>query len=91
MRIRKTEKGTVLEVAVVEWHGPHEQGLCWEEYQSWVGTPNDGEVKTAQLRALADPEFFKRCGRCGERCNVGQMHDDNVCQMCAERYLGVVH
>jgi type I restriction enzyme M protein len=91
LRTRETGEGTVLEVAVVEWHGPHEPGLCWEEYQSWVGTPTDGEVKTAQLRALADPEFFKQCGRCGERCNVGNMHDDTICQGCAERYLGVVH
>jgi len=91
MRTRETGEGTVLEVAVVEWHGPHEPGLRWEEYQSWIGTPNDGEVKTAQLRALADPEFFMQCGRCGERCNVGNMHDNTICQGCAERYLGVVH
>jgi type I restriction enzyme M protein len=91
MRTRETGEGTVLEVAVLEWHGPHEPGLCWEEYQSWVGTPSDGEVKIAQLRALADPEFFKKCGRCRKRCNVGNMHDDTICQGCAERYLGVVH
>ncbi len=91
MRTRETGEGTVLEVAVVEWHGPHEPGLRWEEYHSWVGTPTDGEVKAAQERALADPELFKQCGRCGERCNVGDMHDDTICQGCAERYLGVVH
>jgi type I restriction enzyme M protein len=91
MRTRETGEGTVLEVAVVEWHGPHEQGLCWEEYQSWVGKPTDTEVKAAQERALADPELFKQCNRCGELCNVGNMHDDTICQGCAERYLGVVH
>ena len=91
MRTRETREGTVLEVAVVEWHGPHEPGLRWEEYQSWVGTPTNDEVKAAQLRALADPEFFMQCNRCGERRNIGHMHDNIICQGCAERYLGVVH
>ena len=31
------------------------------------------------------------CRYCGETFNPGRIHEEDVCQGCAERYFGVVH
>ena len=91
MRIRLVNGATWLEVALVEWPHPHEPRLRWQQFHTWPGVPAAAKVETVQRLALADPRFFRRCKRCGELCNRGHMHNQNTCQSCAERVLGVIH
>lgn len=36
-------------------------------------------------------ESFRTCQYCGRTFGPEHMHSEDVCQGCAERYLGVVH
>jgi hypothetical protein len=69
MRIRSEGDATLLEVALVEWRGPHEPSLRWQRFHTWAGIPTTTEVEAAQRQALDDPSLFRHCDRCGERCN----------------------
>ena len=91
MRTKSVAGATILQVATVAWSGPHRPSLRWRKFRTWSSTPDPAEVVAAQTETLANPKFFQRCDRCGERNNIGHMHDDHTCQGCAERYLGVVH
>jgi hypothetical protein len=91
MRIRSEGDATLLEVALVKWRGPDEPSLRWQRFHTWAGIPTTTEVEAAQRQALDDPSLFQHCDRCGERCNRGHMHNDHICQSCAERFLGVVY
>ena len=90
MRIQVSREVTVLEVAIVSWDC-QEPYLEWKIFCTWQGIPTASEVGAAKQQALLDKDFFGRCSRCGRLCNSGHMHNDNTCQGCAERYLGIVH
>jgi hypothetical protein len=91
MRTRSEGNATILEVALVKWLGSHEPSLRWQQFHAWAGIPTAAEVEAAQRLALNDPSLFRQCERCGERNNRGHMHDEHICQSCAERFLGVVY
>lgn len=81
-----------FEVATVEWDGtPHTPRLSWTTFRRWIAEPNPQEILEARTAALATPRFFRTCTRCGELTNTGHMHDQRVCQGCAEKFLGVIH
>lgn len=90
LRVRAAGGLTMLEVAVVEWIG-HSPSLRWDVYRRWAHTPDDEQVSRAERKAIGSSRYFRRCGLCGERWNVGQMHSREVCHGCAERHLGVIH
>ncbi|GHF97861.1 hypothetical protein GCM10017783_07150 [Deinococcus piscis] len=80
-----------LEVGVVSWPTPHTPQLHWEPLQSLPAHASAQAVTQARHAALHDPRYFALCGRCGQRRPQGWMHDGDLCQSCAERWLGVVH
>ena len=91
MRLTQGDGESRLEVAIVEWSGPHSPALRWETYRTWSGPPSPEQLSAAHHSALQDPQFFKVCRMCDERNNAGHMRDTTTCQGCAERHLGVVH
>jgi hypothetical protein len=91
MRLTQGDGESRLEIAVVEWSGPHSPTLRWETYRTWSRPPSPEQLSAAHRSALQEPRFFNVCSICGERNNAGHMHDTNTCQGCAERHLGVVY
>lgn len=79
-----------LEVGVVSWPTPHTPQLCWEPLESLPAHASAEAVAQAQHTALNDPRYFAVCERCARRCPQGWMHGE-LCQSCAERWLGVLH
>ena len=90
-RIRVVRGCTILQIAIVTWPSPSEPRLGWRKFRSWSGQPQPADIAAAQAEALRDHRYFLRCERCRERCNVGHMHDDKVCQGCAEQFLHVAY
>ena len=80
-----------FQVGIVTWDGPCEPRIGWRTYRSWLTPPTEKRLQKAQAAAISEPRFFQTCTRCGELNNAGHMHDEEICQGCAERYLGVVH
>ena len=80
-----------LQVAVVQWPGPHEPRLEWTTFRRWKKPPTSQRLADAHQKALMAHRNFRVCQRCGERKNVGHMHNRRTCQSCAERHLGVVY
>lgn len=91
MRICETNVETVLQVAIVKWSGPHEPMLAWTTFRRWKRPPTPERLAAAQQKALTMGQCFRVCQRCGERKNVGHMHNRLTCQTCAERHLAVVY
>jgi hypothetical protein len=91
MRLGQTDADSVLEVAIVEWHGPHTPHVRWQVTQRFAAAPSADELVEAQRRVLNDARFFRMCDTCSKRKNVGHLHSRNMCQSCAERTLGIVH
>ena len=90
-RIVVGETTTVLEVATIRWESPCTPNLDWHVYMSWKSAPIPEH--TAQIIAdlLADQRYFRTCDRCNKLNCAGHMHDQNICQGCAERHLGGVY
>ncbi len=80
-----------FQVATVNWPHPHKPELAWVTFRRWKTVPDPARLQKARTAALANPRFFRTCSRCHELKNAGHMHDQQTCQSCAERYLGVVH
>lgn len=89
-RCEATGDGWRLEVAKVVWEG-HTPDLEWSTFRQWNTRPSKRELVEARDAALGDPRYFRTCTRCHKRNNTGHMHDDQTCQSCAERHLGVVY
>ncbi len=80
-----------FQVGIVTWNGPHTPVVAWKTYRRWRRQPDAVRLARARASALAEPRFFLICARCGELNNAGHMHDEQTCQGCAERCLGIVH
>ena len=63
----------------------------WSAFDVLSEDPTHAEIEAVKKRALADPRYFTRCGECGEFHPVGLMHQNSVCEACAEGTLGVHH
>ena len=90
-RIVNIGPGTWLEVALVRWDGPHSPRLSWLAWRAWSARPRPEELDSAEAELLNDRRYFLVCAWCGRKLNAGHMHDDCICQGCAERELMVVY
>ena len=91
MRVTKGDGDSRLQLAIIEWPGPHSPELRWKDYRTWSKPPNPEQLTAARRLALQDTRFFKVCRKCGERNNASHMHDTETCQACAERHLSVIY
>lgn len=80
-----------FQVGTVQWDGPHTPHIEWKTYRSWRTQPNAARLARARASAIKEARFFRTCKSCDRIRNVGHMHDPQICQGCAERYLGVIH
>ena len=82
--------GTVVEVCVVSWPHPHEPQSTWCVAAVVPAGASLKEVDQAVAKVLRDRKYFRVCTECGERKPGGWMHDNKICQRCAEKQ-GVVY
>ncbi len=80
-----------FEVGVIAWPHPHTPEIKWATFRTWKRPPTESRVEVAKAAALRNPRFFRTCTRCGELHNTGHMHDELICQSCAERHFGVIY
>lgn len=80
-----------FQVGVVTWDGPYIPEMAWKTYRRWSTPPDATRLARARASAISEPRFFRTCKRCSGIKNAGHMHDQQTCQSCAERYLGIVH
>ncbi|ABA56529.1 hypothetical protein Noc_A0016 (plasmid) [Nitrosococcus oceani ATCC 19707] len=90
-RLAERDGKTVLEVGVVTWGGAHSHSpeLSWKAFRQWSRPPTNERLAAAQMKALETSRFFRVCRHCKERVNAGHMLDQEICQSCAEKELGV--
>jgi len=91
MRVRQQDAVWLFEIAGVEWGGYHEPREVWYPYRTWKTPPTAERITRTKEAALADRRAFPLCRMCSELHQRGQMHSRDVCQGCAEQFLGVVH
>ncbi len=82
--LEETPQGWVYRVGVVEWDEPHSPRVEWVTLRRWKTIPDASRLARARQAALANLHFFRVCSRCGKLNNIGHMHDDAICQACAE-------
>ena len=91
IRVERTVEGVQFFVCSVSWDGPHTPVMNW----SWVtrigGSVTDEQMAAEVTRILDDRKHFTRCGECRELNPLGWMHDERICQSCAEQNHQVIH
>ena len=91
VRISRDGDETVLSVMVITWDGP----LTHTPQSAWVKIRHVPSAKTYLKRlrrhALAHRRYFSICQECHERKPRGWMHNQNICQGCAQRLYYVIY
>lgn len=83
--------GWHFQVATVDWPHPATPALKWTTFRLWKTEPTDDRLQKARAAALTRPRYFRTCSLCHKLTNAGHMHDDQTCQGCASRHLGIVY
>lgn len=85
------DEAIVFFVCQIRWEGPHTPVQEWVPVSVLPAMSSPVEIEKAKRALLKRRRFFKVCDVCGERKPDGWMHDNELCQSCAERELGVVY
>ncbi len=91
IRVEKTLAEIRILVREISWDGPHTPISRWKNGASLSPTVSEADIQDALAGMLDDPSYFRRCTECGNRNPIGWMHDECICQGCAERNHGVVY
>ena len=90
IRVEKGESEVGLLVRTIDWEG-HTPFSIWEDAISLPATASDEDIQSASVRILDDPAYFRICTGCNERNPNGWMHDDKICQGCAQENHGIIY
>ena len=91
IRVKRGNKKLVLQVLKIGWENP------WTPVGQWVTAKTlETSVDIAELDKevsdlIRNSKYFGFCSMCQEFNNSGHMHDESVCQGCAERHLGICY
>lgn len=91
IRTTPSDTGVLIEVLIIDWPTPSQPVSSWVAAATVRGTPSLEKLQERVLRVLGTKKYFRVCGECGERNPMGWMHDNKICQSCAERNHGVVY
>ncbi len=89
--IRDGQKGIAIRVRRITWPHPHAPRARWHTVATFPSDTSEADLAQARLALLTNAKHFRVCTECGTRNPVGWMHDDAICQGCAERNHGVVY
>jgi hypothetical protein len=90
-RIKRASSATRILVREIGWRGAHAPASSWVAAARLPEGASEADVEAAVLAILQDPKFFRICTECQERHPLGWMHNERICQRCAERNHGVVY
>jgi len=93
------QAGIAVSIFEVHWDGPHTPAVNGRDLAriSWEDLPSDTEEATQVIQSLVDAartirrSKFSRCNECGDVKPPEWMHDDRICQSCAEKHHGIVY
>jgi hypothetical protein len=91
LRVRPAEKHLLLQVMQIAWPSPGSPRTYWRTVSRLPVDASPAAIAKARRAALRNPKHFRVCQECGELKPSGHMHDDKICQSCAERSHGVVY
>jgi len=91
IRIKRTETAVKVYVRQIYWNGPHRPIAVWTLASELDSNSNDVDIDRVVHTILSDRRYFRVCVECKKRKPVGWMHDDRICQSCAEKNHGVVY
>ena len=91
--------GTKVSIAVfsIRWDGPGEPTVRPKQLATlnWKRLPSSTTMTTLHGLISAAIEIrrskYRKCEKCEEIKPPEWMHDEDICQSCAERHLGVVY
>lgn len=91
VRVERRDDSIRVLVGDVTWDGPAHPSVDWTVWRELAVQASDQDVRKCVEELLASPAHFLQCEECGERNPLGWMHDECICQSCAERNHGVVY
>jgi hypothetical protein len=95
--VRITESHVVVAEHAVSWHTPHDPVVEPIEIGAvfWAHLSSDAALRAIRTLLVGARESrlakFRVCAMCERATPPEWMHDDDVCQACAQRKLGVVY
>jgi len=78
-------------VGAVSWDGPQSPSISWALARELPEPVSDDEIDRAVAEVRASADYFATCEECGQRNPLGWMHDERVCQSCAQQTHGVIY
>lgn len=90
-RCEETADGWDFQVGLVRWPHPSTPATNWITIRRWKLKPDQARLSRSRTAVFADPRFFRTCSMCHELNNAGHMHDQDICQRCAQGKLGAVY
>lgn len=91
IQVKKGNDGIQLLVRGISWPHPHEPVSSWTVASVLPQTSSSQELDSKIQEILDNKQYFEICQACGERNPRGWMHNDSICQSCAEDNHGVVY
>jgi hypothetical protein len=80
-----------IKVALIDWPSPAEPRTRWHVVTRLPSETSERDIAASRRALLKNRRYFRLCNTCRENNPIGWMHDDHICQSCAERTLGVVY
>jgi hypothetical protein len=91
IKVEKTDLYVKILVEHTSWLRPHEPYSEWMEGETLPGKVSQSEIQDAVKRVIENHRHFRVCQECGDRKPTGWMHNDRICQGCAEANYGIVY
>lgn len=91
IQLKQKNDGLHILVCGISWPHPHEPVSSWTVASVLPQTSSSQEVDSKIQETLGNKQYFQICQECVERKPRGWMHNDGICQSCAERNHGVVY
>ena len=75
----------------ISWPHPHEPLSNWTVAAALPLDSSSGKIDSEIQAVLINKDYFQVCQECGQRKPCGWMHNDAICQGCAEKNHSVVY
>ena len=91
LRVIERDELIQIEVCQISWPEAHEPLGEWAVAGTLPISSSTAEVLQAKKTVMMDENFFRRCVERGGLHVRGHMHDQQICQRCAERNHDVTY
>ena len=73
----------VIQVARIEWHGPHDPCTFWDTFKELPKESTDDDIQKVIDKLMKSRKYFKKCKACSEIKLAGHLNGD-ICHSCME-------